>query len=69
VTLEGWGWVPNTIVSPHHSRERSARLRDAQAAHPQHTGLGLPEDVALALGPHGEAERWGSGEIEVVTPQ
>lgn len=69
IALEGWGWIPDVIVSPHHSPERSARLRGAIAAHPQHTGLGLPEDFALALGPNGETERWGSGEIEVVTPR
>ncbi|MEX2159739.1 MAG: Type 1 glutamine amidotransferase-like domain-containing protein [Dehalococcoidia bacterium] len=69
IAFAGWGWIPDTIVSPHHSPERSARLRDAIAAHPQHTGLGLPDDVALALGPSGEAKQWGSGEIEIVTPR
>lgn len=69
LVLEGWDWIPDTIVSPHHSPERSQRLVDATAAHPRHTGLGLPDDVALAFGPSGEAERWGSGEIEIVTPR
>ena len=69
IALEGWGWIPDAIVSPHHSPERSRRLRALIDGRPQHSGLGLPNDVALALGPSGEAEQWGGGEIEIVTPK
>ena len=69
IALAGWGWIPDAIVSPHHSPERSPRLRVVIDGRPQHTGLGLPDDVALALGPHGETDQWGGGEIEIVTPR
>jgi cyanophycinase-like exopeptidase len=29
-------------------------------------GLGIPEGVALALGPDGQVETWGEGNVTVV---
>jgi len=64
--LEGWRWLPDTIVSPHHEGERADRLRAAIDERPEHAGVGLPDDTALALGPEGEIETWGVARIEVV---
>jgi cyanophycinase len=64
--LEGWDWLPDAIVSPHHDVERASRLRTIIDRRPAHVGVGLPDDTALALGPDGETEVWGIAHIEVV---
>ncbi len=63
--LRGWGWLPNAIVAPHYTPERSPALRAALIDHPQLLGLGIPEDAALALGPRGEVQTWGRAQITV----
>src|SRR5712692_7012104 len=62
--LKGWGWLPDMIVAPHFTRDRADALDAALSDHPGTLGLGIPEDVALALGPGGEVETWGTGLIE-----
>lgn len=63
--LDGWGWLPHVLVSVHHNAERETSFEAALREHPEHLGLGLPEDAALALGPLGEIESWGDEEIVV----
>lgn len=64
--LEGWGWLPRTVVSVHHTAARDALLARAIEARPQALGVALAEHVALALGPDGEAEQWGGEAIGLV---
>ncbi len=64
--LRGWGWLPNIVVSVHHTPQRDALLERALRERPGMVGLGLPEDVAVALGPRGEVETWGEGEPAIV---
>jgi cyanophycinase len=62
----GWGWLPNAIVAPHFLAERHDALRAALIDHPEKLGLGIPDNVALALGPNGEVQTWGSAQVTVV---
>lgn len=64
--LQGWDWLPEAIVSPHHTPARAELLRAALDEHPQFLGIGVPEDVAFALGPEGEALTWGEGRVDVL---
>ncbi len=64
---EGWGWIANAVVVPRFAG--SAQAQDLQAAlrmRPGLVGIGIPEGVALALGPEGQVETWGQGEVTVV---
>jgi len=63
--LQGWAWLRRVVVSVHYGAEREAGLNAALRDHPDMLGLGLPEDVALALGPNGELEAWGDEEIDL----
>lgn len=56
--LPGWGWVSDSIVVPHYSADRAAQARGALQRYPEALALGLPDNVALALGPDGELETW-----------
>jgi cyanophycinase len=63
----GWGWLPDVIVEPHFVASRSAgRLHSLVNTHPTCLGLGIPERVALALGPDGRVETVGEEQITVV---
>jgi cyanophycinase len=63
----GWGWLPGAIVEPHFAgTESSSRLRGLLNAHPDCLGLGIPNGVALALGPDGRVETVGEGQVTVV---
>jgi len=63
--LKGWGWLPQVILAPHYAPEQAGALRAALIDHPDRLGVGIPEDVALALGPDGEVQTWGQGQITV----
>ncbi len=67
--LQGWGWLPDVIVAPHYTPERSCALTAALRDRPQTIGLGIAEHVALALGPSGEVQHWGPGQISVIGPE
>ncbi len=54
----GWGWIPDSIVVPHYTVERTDEVRAALQRYPEAIALGIPEYVALALGPDGEVETW-----------
>ena len=63
--LKGWGWLPHAIVAPHYTGDQAEAMRAALRDHPELLGLGIPDDVALALGPDGEVQTWGRGQITV----
>jgi cyanophycinase len=63
--LQGWAWLPQLLVSVHHTPDREGLFESALRDHPDLLGLALPEDTALALGPDGEVEAWGDREITV----
>jgi cyanophycinase len=66
----GWGWLPDVVVAPGFSGAENmpilrAVLRTQQGLH----GFGIPRGSALALGPRGEVETWGEGDITFVLAQ
>lgn len=56
--LPGWGWVSDSIIVPHFTPDRSSQVRSALQRYPETIALGIPDNVALALGPDGELETW-----------
>lgn len=63
----GFGWLANAIVAPHFEGAQEAdRLRRLLDIKPNCLGIGIPEGVALGLGPSGEVENIGSGQVTVV---
>ena len=63
--LQGWGWLPNTIVSVHHTPQRDEALARAHRDRPETIAIALPEHAALAIGPDGEVEEWGEQGITI----
>jgi cyanophycinase-like exopeptidase len=51
-TIAGWSWLPDVLICP--SFDGSAVLREAIKAKPECLGLGIPQGVALALGPENQ---------------
>lgn len=66
---EGWGWVGCAVVPRFAGASHSPALRAALRARPGSVGLGLPAGTALALGPAGQVETWGKGQVTVVVAQ
>ncbi len=63
----GWGWIHRGIVIPRfRGAEQEPQLRKWLQRWPGMLGLGIPENVALALGPEGQVETWGEGAVTVV---
>lgn len=63
----GWGWLPSVILAPHFRGARMAdQLRALLNRQPNCLGLGIPEQTALALGPEGQVENVGAGQVTVV---
>jgi hypothetical protein len=63
----GFGFLRNAIVAPHFTQtEEAPLLHDLLSAHPNQLGLGIPEGTALALGPQGEVQTWGEGQVTAV---
>jgi cyanophycinase-like exopeptidase len=60
-------WLPNVIIAPHFQGTEGAHgLRRLLHLQPDCLGLGVPDQVALGLGPAGEVERVGPGQVTVV---
>jgi len=63
----GLGWLPDVIAAPHFKGSENANeLRNLLNLRRNVLGLGIPEQVALALGPRGEVENVGPGQATVV---
>lgn len=63
----GLGWLHNIILAPHFGGTEGAnRLQRLLNMKPNCMGMGIPEGVALGLGPSGEVENLGSGQVTVV---
>ena len=63
----GLGFVLNAVVSPHFTgTENSPVLRALPQIGENLLGLGIPDGVALALGPAGQVETWGEGRVTAV---
>lgn len=63
----GLGFVMNAVVAPHFTTtEDSPVLRALPQIDDNLLGLGIPERTALALGPQGQLEMWGEGEVTAV---
>jgi cyanophycinase len=63
----GLGWLPQVVVEPHFVGTESAKRLQALLAHyPGHLGMGLPDGVALALGPEGRVETLGDEQVTMV---
>jgi hypothetical protein len=61
----GWGWVSDALIVPHHTPERILAVRTALQRYPEAIALGLPDEVALALGPEGELATWTETDQQV----
>jgi cyanophycinase len=65
--VPGLGWLPNVIVEPHFvGAEAAGQLRSLLDLQPNCLGLGIPEQVGLGLGPDGQVENVGPGQVTVV---
>ena len=65
--VQGLGLLQDTIIVPHFTRtENSPVLRHIAQFGPGLLGLGLPDGTALAFGPQGQIETWGSGPVTAV---
>lgn len=63
----GLGFLPQTVIVPHFTRTaESPVLTQLGQLGPRVLGLGIPADAALALGPEGQVETWGAGEVTAV---
>ncbi len=63
----GLGFLLNGIVAPHFTTtEEAAALRQILRLYPKYLGLGIPEGTALALGPQGQVETWGTGQVTAI---
>ncbi len=63
----GLGFVMNAIVAPHFtSAKDSPILRALPQLGENLLGLGVPNGTALALGPQGQVETWGEGEVTAI---
>jgi hypothetical protein len=65
--VEGLELLYNAVVVPHFTRtEDSPILRQMPKVAPDVLGLGIPGGCALALGPMGQVESWGTGNVTAV---
>ncbi len=61
----GWGWVSDALIVSHHTPERVTQVRNALQRYPEAIALGIPDCVALALGPEGELATWTDTDQQV----
>ncbi len=65
--VRGFGFVQNSLIVPHFTgAEEAPALRRALRDLPGLLGLGIPDGTALALGPQGQVEMWGEGQVTAV---
>ncbi len=64
---QGLGLLQNAVIVPHFTRtENSVVLRCLPQLKPRSLGLGIPDGTALAFGPQGQVETWGTGQVTAV---
>ena len=61
----GWGWVSDALIAAHYTPERMAQVWAALQRYPEALALGIPDGVALALGPEGELATWTDTDQQV----
>jgi cyanophycinase-like exopeptidase len=61
----GWGWVSDALIVSHYTSEQTAHVRAALHRYPEAIALGIPDGVALALGPEGELATWTDTDLQV----
>jgi cyanophycinase-like exopeptidase len=61
----GWGWVSDALIVPQYTAESVAVVRAALQRYPEAISLGIPSEVALALGPEGEVATWTDTDQQV----
>ena len=61
----GWGWVSDALIMPQYTGESSMAVRLALQRYPEAMALGIPLEVALALGPEGEVLTWTDTDQQV----
>ena len=54
--LAGWSWLPDTLIRPSFDDLSATALREAIKSKPKCLGLGIPQGVALALGPENQVQ-------------
>lgn len=65
--VTGLNFLRTAIVAPHFTRtEEAEALHRLLHRRPGFIGLGIPDGTALGLGPEGEVETWGVGEVTAV---
>jgi cyanophycinase-like exopeptidase len=63
----GLSFLMNTVIVPHFTRtEDSPVLQHLSQIGPSILGLGIPDGTALAFGPQGQVETWGTGQVTAV---
>jgi hypothetical protein len=63
----GMGFLMSAVVAPHFTRtEDSVVMRGLSQIGDDIIGLGVPDGTALALGPAGQVEMWGEGQVTAV---
>jgi len=63
----GLGFVMNAVIVPHFtSTADSPVLRALPQIDESLLGLGVPDGTALAMGPQGQLEMWGEGQVTAV---
>lgn len=69
-TAPGLGFVRSAIIAPQFTGAQEAvALRAQLQQHPGFLGLGIPSGAALALGPQGQVETWGQGDVTAVVQE
>jgi hypothetical protein len=61
----GWGWVSDALITSHYTPERTVAVRAALQRYPEAIALGIPDGVALALGPESELATWTDSDQQV----
>ena len=61
----GWGWVSDALIAAHHTSDQTPLIRNALQRYPEAIALGIPDGVALALGPDGELATWTDTDQQV----
>jgi hypothetical protein len=63
---KGLGFLINAVVAPHFTRTEDSILQHVPQELPEMLGFGIPDQTALALGPDGQVETWGTGQVTAV---